>query len=97
MPFAILSDTEKRVIQNWGIYNPREIGGIAKPSVFIVDRNRTILFASVDRTNSRVPTSDIVRILQTSEDATAVPPKSYFPHPMDFARAIRNNMRLRNR
>lgn len=96
LPFAILSDQNKRVIQDWDIYYPRERGGIAKPSVFIIDRNRTVLFASVDRTNSRVPTADIVRILQTREAAPA-PRKAYFPRLTDFVRAIRNGIRLRNR
>ncbi len=76
LPFAILCDTNKRVIQDWDIYNPKERGGIAKPAVFIIDRNRTVLFASVDTVNARVPAADIVRILQTRDkepvDARAI-------------------------
>lgn len=85
------------MIQDLGIYNARERGGIAKPSVFIIDRSGSVLFASVDRTNSRVPTADIVRILQTREAATSAARKTYFPSVMDFARAIHNGLRLRGR
>lgn len=95
LPFAILSDKDKRVIQEWGIYNPQEKGGIAKPSVFIIDPNRKVLFASIDRTNARVPTADIVRMLQAREGDASASPKSYFPRPADFARAIGNSIRLR--
>ena len=97
LPFTILSDQNKQVIQDWCIYNPRERGGIARPAVFILDRDRNVLFASVDSTNSPVPTADIVRILQTHEPSPAARPKGYFPRPTDFVRAIRNGIRLRNR
>jgi hypothetical protein len=65
--------------------------------VFIIDRNRTVLFASVDTVNARVPTADILRILQTRDKEPVAGRKSYFPSPMDFVRAIRNGIRLRNR
>ena len=95
LPFAILSDTNKRVIQDWDIYNPKEKGGIAKPAVFIIDRDRRVLFASVDRVNARVATTDIVRILQTHDEAASAERKKYFPSPMDFVRAVGNTIRLR--
>ena len=95
LPFAILSDTNKRVIQDWDIYNAKEKGGIAKPAVFIIDRGRKVLFASVDRVNARVATTDIVRILQTHDEAASAERRTYFPSPMDFVRAIRNAIRLR--
>ena len=95
--FAILCDTNKRVIQAWDIYNGKERGGIAKPAVFIIDCNRTVLFASVDTVNARVPTADIVRILQTRDKEPVAGRKNYFPSPMDFVHAIRNGIRLRNR
>jgi peroxiredoxin len=96
LPFAILSDANKRLIQDWDIYNPREKGGIAKPAVFIVDRNRNVLFASVDSTAARVPTQEIVRILQSTDQAAATAaPKRYFPGFGDFLRAILNLIRFR--
>jgi peroxiredoxin len=98
LPFAILSDAKKRVVQDWDIYNPREKGGIAKPAVFIIDRNRNVLFASVDSTTARVPTQEIVRILQsTDQAAAAAAPKGYFPGFGNFLRAILNPIRFRKR
>jgi alkyl hydroperoxide reductase subunit AhpC len=79
LPFAILSDTGKQVIKDWGIYNPREKGGIAVPSVFILDRDRTVLYASVDSTFARIPTPDIVRILQSPGEAPPPPANAIFP------------------
>ncbi len=93
LPFPILCDTERRVVQQWDIYNEREKGGIAKPSVFIIDRDRTVRFFSVDEVASRVPASEIVRILQASSDERSAHRRFYFPRPGDFFRAIRNSIR----
>lgn len=93
LPFAILSDTDKQVIKDWGIYNPREKGGIAVPSVFILDRDRTVLYASVDSTFARIPTADIVRILQSPGEVPPAARKRYFPRLVDIIRAVRNSFR----
>jgi len=45
LPFTILCDTERRVAQEWDVYNPRERGGIAKPALFIIDPGRTVRYA----------------------------------------------------
>jgi peroxiredoxin len=91
--FAILSDTDKRVIKDWGIYNSREKGGIAFPSVFVLDRDRTVLYASVDSTFARVPTPDIVHILQSPRESPSAARKRYFPRLVDIIRAVRNSLR----
>lgn len=93
LPFVILSDTEKRVVKEWGIYNSRERGGIAIPSVFILDRRRTVQYASIDSTFARIPTEEIVRILQSPSEARSAARKRYLPRLSDFFRAIRNNIR----
>jgi len=93
LPFMILSDTGKQVIKDWGIYNPREKGGIALPSVFILDRDRTVLYASVDSTFARIPTADIVRILQSPGEAPSAARKRYFPRLVGIIRAVRNSFR----
>lgn len=67
LPSPILCDTERRVIKDWDIYNPREKGGIAKPAVFIVDSNRMMRYSA-----TRVPASEIVRVLQTTAEAQLV-------------------------
>lgn len=93
LPFGILCDTNRRVVQDWDIYNAREKGGIAKPAVFIIDAGRLLLFASVDTVVSRVPASEIAAFLrQTRKDAPSR--KFTFPRLRDFSRAIRNMIRF---
>lgn len=94
LPFPILSDGERLVVQEWDIYNAKEKGGIARPAVFIIDRGRVVRYCSIDMTSARVPVSDIVRILQTTEGARLASRKLRLPRLADFARAIRNAMRF---
>jgi peroxiredoxin len=94
LPFPILCDTERRVVQRWDIYNAKEKGGIARPAVFIIDRDRSVRYHSIDTTSVRVPASGILRILQITKGAPLARRKLSLPHPADFIRAIRNAMRL---
>jgi len=94
LPFPILSDMKRCVVQQWDIYNAREKGGIAKPAVFIIERDRSVRYHSIDTTSMRVPASEIVRVLQTKEEARSARRKPYFPRLADFTRAIRNAMRF---
>ena len=89
LPFPILCDTERRVVREWDIYNPREKGGIAKPSVFITDRNRTVRYAAVDTVATRIPASEIVRMLETNTATQTARRKLYIPRFGDWLRAIR--------
>ena len=94
LPFPILCDTERRVVQEWDIYNAKEKGGIARPSVFIIDRDRSVRYHSIDTTSVRVPASEIVGILQTKEEGRPARRKLYFPRLADFIRAIRSVRRF---
>jgi peroxiredoxin len=91
LPFPILCDTQRRFIQEWDIYNPREKGGIAKPAVFVINRDRTVRFSKLDHVARRVPASEIVRILSAA--VGELRRKVYIPHIVDFFRAIRNMLR----
>ena len=64
LPFSVLCDIDRRVIRDWDIYNSRERGAIAKPSVFLIDRDRTVHCASVDAIAKRVRASEIVSLLE---------------------------------
>jgi len=91
LPFPILCDTERRVIQDWDIYNPREKGGIAKPAVFVIGPDRVLRYSSADEVAKRVPASEIVGVLSS---ARAQPRrKVYIPHFGDFVLALRNKAR----
>lgn len=92
LPFPILCDTERRVIKDWDIYNPKERGGIAKPAIFLIDRDRTVRYSRIDDVAKRVPASEIVRILRGAGQHDAQR-KVYIPRPSDFFRAIRNMVR----
>jgi peroxiredoxin len=93
LPFPILCDSERRIVREWDIYNPREKGGIAKPAVFVIDRSRTVRYSDVDSVSKRVPASEIVRLLQTEVGEYAARRRLYIPRFAEWFRAIRNNFR----
>jgi peroxiredoxin len=92
LPFAILCDTEHRVVQDWDIYNAQERGGIPKPCVFVIDRGGAIRYFSLDGVAKRVPASEILRLLQSGADAPAARRKVYMLTPGDVFRALRDNL-----
>jgi peroxiredoxin len=63
LPFPILCDTARKVVTEWGLLNPREKGGIARPAVFVIDSDRRIRFASLDNDATRVSTDLVVNFL----------------------------------
>lgn len=97
LPFPVLCDTEHRVIQDWDIYNSRERSGIAKPALFIIDRDRTVRYASLDTIATRVPALGVIRLLRTIAEARPTRRRLYIPTPSDFFHAIRNSIRLGGR
>jgi peroxiredoxin len=94
LPFPILSDRERRVVQEWDIYNPNEKGGIAKPAVFILAPDRSVRFVSVDGVSARVPAAEIVKMLQGQKDTMPTRRKHLIPNLATFLRAIRNALHL---
>jgi peroxiredoxin len=94
LPFPILSDFQRKVVQQWDIYNAREKGGIAKPAVFILDTDRTVRFGSVDQVASRVPASEILRQLSQQFPNSSAARKTRIPGPGVFLRALRNAFRM---
>jgi thioredoxin-dependent peroxiredoxin len=93
LPFPLLSDVDRRVVRQWGVFNGRERGGIARPSVFIVDARPRILFESLDGVRSRVPASEIVNVLQAPEGNAGSTKFAYTPTLSEIILAIRNNIR----
>ena len=94
LPFPVLSDSQRRVVREWDIYNSREKGGIAKPAVFILAPDRTVRFASVDQVASRAPASEIVRRLWEQDASSTVDRKTLIPGPATWLRAVRNGIRM---
>ncbi len=63
--FQLLSDTDHKVIETYGVLNPNEHGGIAHPSVFIVDKEGHIRFLYVGKNpTDRPPDEEIITELK---------------------------------
>ncbi len=92
LPFPILCDTERRLIKDWDTYDP-EKGGIAKPAVFVIGRDRIVRYGAVDTVATRVPASEIIRMLQTTAEARPVRRRVHIPLMPEWLLAIRNIMR----
>jgi len=95
LPFPILCDTERRVIRDWDIYNPREHKGIPVPSVFLVDRDRKVHYVSRDGIAMRIAASELALFLESGLDADEMRRKLQVPTPSDFYRGVRNSLRGR--
>ena len=94
LSFPILCDTERVVVRQWGVYNEREKGGIAKPAVFILDPGPVVRCVSVDEVASRVPASEIGRALREGGRISSPPRRTVIPRPGNFFSATRNSIRV---
>jgi peroxiredoxin len=92
LPFPILCDTLRLVVRQWGVYNDREKGGIAKPAVFILDPGRIIRYASVDEVASRVPASEVTRLLGKGLRSSEAHRRVLLPRLTNFVDAVRNSI-----
>lgn len=93
LAFPILSDIQRRVVQEWDLYNPRERGGIAKPATFVVERDRRIAYATVDSVATRVPAREILSVLRRTAEQRTLRRKVYLPRFADWFRALRAGKR----
>lgn len=89
----MLCDAERVVIREWDLLNGRERGGIAKPSVFVIDPGLSVRYAAVDTVARRVQAAHIISVLQTGREEVQIRPKTYWPRAGDWVRAMRNNSR----
>jgi peroxiredoxin len=100
LSFPILCDVDRQVIRELGMYNAKEKGGIAFPGTFVIDRERTLRFRSLDRTASRLDLTALFAFLHAGvgSAAPAEPPKrGAFPGFVNFGRAIANSFRFGSR
>lgn len=68
--FQILSDSDKKVITSYGILNAEEHGGIAHPSIFILDKSGVIRFMHVGKDPQDRPSDEAI-IEQIKKAASA--------------------------
>jgi hypothetical protein len=97
LSFPLLCDPAREVVRAFGVFNEKENGGIAYPATFVLDRQRTVRFRSLDRLASRVDLGGLFDFLRGGiEGAAPATPKrkGFFPHLGDFARVTRNALRF---
>jgi peroxiredoxin len=58
--YQILSDTDHKVIEAYGVFNAAEHGGIAHPSVFIIDKDGRISYLYVGKNPTDRPPDDVI-------------------------------------
>jgi peroxiredoxin len=91
--FPILSDASRRVVRDWDLYNPNEMGGIAVPAVFVIGSDRVVRYRSIDRTAARVSSDGVLRFLRGEAAADSVGRVRVRAGLRDFARALANAVR----
>lgn len=65
LPFDLLCDVDKKVIQLYDLVNPFEHGGIAKPAIFIINPGGKICYRTLDGTAQRVDLSHVLNFLKS--------------------------------
>jgi len=60
--FQILSDVEKKTITEYGIVNAAEHGGIAHPSIFILDKEGRIRYMHVGKDAQDRPPDETILV-----------------------------------
>jgi peroxiredoxin len=94
IPFALLSDRTRATIVEWGVLNAAEKGGIAIPSTFVIDRERKVLFASVEDTMMRIEPRHMLEVVKAMPGGPVKIPRARGVNPaMMFLRAIANGFR----
>jgi len=64
LPFKLLCDEDKHVIDLYHLKNPFEHDGIAKPATFIINPEGKVCYRSLDGTANRVDLSDELQFLE---------------------------------
>lgn len=66
LPFSLLCDVDKSVVQQYHLLNRHEHGGIAYPAIFVIKANGKIGYRSLDKTAKRVDLHDLLDYLDTA-------------------------------
>ena len=88
--FALLSDSTRKTITDWGLLNAHEKGGIAIPATFLIDPGLRVRFSSAEEIARRVPASEMLALIRNEPSK----PKMRGVNPgVMFIRAIGNAFR----
>ena len=97
LPYPILCDPARAVVQAWGLYNPGEKGGIAIPALFVIGPDRCVRYRSIDSTLKRASTDGVLRFLRGEVAGAAVARERVHAGLGDFIRGIDNALRRGSR
>lgn len=65
IPFALLSDPGSKTVNAFGVYDPtyagQDVDGIPRASIFILDKDRKVVWANVSLDYKKRPTLDEIR------------------------------------
>ena len=66
IPFALLSDPGSKTVNAYGVYDPTYAGkdedGLPRAAVFILDKDRKVMWANVSTDYKKRPTVDEIRV-----------------------------------
>jgi hypothetical protein len=94
LPFSLLCDPQREVVQRWGLLNAHEKGGIAYPAVFVLDRERVVRFRSLDRLASRVSSAGVLAFLRGELPAGAPRRSPVLPGLLALWQSLLNLLRF---
>jgi len=64
LPFDLLCDVDRKVVELYGVYARDQHDGIAYPALFIIDPGGTIVYRSLDFLSIRVDFKEIIGFLE---------------------------------
>ncbi len=93
LSFPLLCDTNREVVEAYGLFNRKEKGGIAYPATFVLTRERVVRFRSLDRLASRVDLGGLFAFLHGGIDRAppeTVKKSKVWPSLRDILNVMRN-------
>ncbi len=93
LPYPILCDPARVVVRAWDLYNPREMGGIAVPAVFVIGPDRCVRYRSIDSPRERVATDGVMRFLRGEARGEVLTRERVRAGLGEFSRAVANAVR----
>ncbi len=79
LPFKILSDADRRITRQCGIYQPIGLMGVnvARPSAFLMDSRGLIIYQYVGSATDRPPLEEVLQVLSkmSKDGVESTPPR----------------------
>jgi peroxiredoxin len=94
LPYPLLTDPGRDVVRAWGLYNPKEAGGIARPATYLLGPGRTVLFRNIDEVAARAQPSEMLAYLREGKEP---PARRLSPRLGDFAGSLVGMLRFGKR